>query len=190
MTEKAVWHLFHRNQKWFGPEETTMVPLPTEGGVQDVRLFSMLGAALLATLTRQPQAIPFKKWLMRRALKRETPALPDGRPARAGHVLSLEQAKLLDFLAPYAEPGSKIEAVIKGVRSGALLPGDDPAVAALAARYQGAGALIAEARRAFDKINAEARELGYEPEAVRRAAKAMRLREQYPQLAFGEALNA
>jgi len=187
VSESYVRGLYSKHRKWFGPEETIVVQVPTPGGSQEVRLFSEVGAAMMAMFSHRPQAIPFKKWLMRRAFARETPALPDGKPARAGHVLSLEEAKLLDFLAPYAEPGSKIEAVISRVRNGTLRPGADPAVAALASKYQGANNLMAEAKRVYSEIDREAREMGYHPDAVRREAKRMRLGEDFPQLAFGEA---
>jgi hypothetical protein len=186
LTEESLRKLHQRNKEWFGPEDTTFVELPTEGGLQQVRLYSESGAFTIAVLSRQPQAVRLKMWLVRRLTNPDTPRLPNGTPARAGFALSLQETRLLDFLALHAEPGSKMQALIKDIRSGTVQPGQDVAVVALVNKYQGASALMAEARRVYSAINQEAKELGYDPDAVKRIAR-LAGASQLPQLPFGEA---
>jgi prophage antirepressor-like protein len=59
-----VKNLFTRNAAEFSPTMTEVVDLPTAGGVQPVRIFSLRGAHLLGMLARTDRAAEFRRWVL------------------------------------------------------------------------------------------------------------------------------
>lgn len=62
--EVSVAQLYSRHADEFTSEMTTVVKLPTEGGEQCTRIFSLRGCHLLAMLARTPIAKAFRKWVL------------------------------------------------------------------------------------------------------------------------------
>lgn len=60
----AICNLYARHADEFTDEMTAVVKLPTEGGEQDVRIFSLRGCHLLAMFARTPVAKAFRKWVL------------------------------------------------------------------------------------------------------------------------------
>lgn len=56
--------LFDRNAVEFSDEMTQVVELPTAGGRQQVRIFSLRGAHLLGMLARTAVAAAFRRWVL------------------------------------------------------------------------------------------------------------------------------
>jgi len=56
--------IYTRHADEFTDEMTAVVKLPTEGGEQDVRIFSLRGCHLLAMFARTPVAKAFRKWVL------------------------------------------------------------------------------------------------------------------------------
>ena len=56
--------LYTRHADEFTPAMTAVVTLPTEGGPQETRIFSLRGCHLLAMFTRTPVAKAFRKWVL------------------------------------------------------------------------------------------------------------------------------
>ena len=54
--------LYTRHADEFTPAMTAVVTLPTEGGPQETRIFSLRGCHLLAMFARTPVAKAFRKW--------------------------------------------------------------------------------------------------------------------------------
>lgn len=75
--------LYAANAAEFTPRMTALVRLPTAGGVQEVRIFSLRGAHLLGMFARTARAAEFRRWVLD-VLDREaaTPAPPPA-PAAA-----------------------------------------------------------------------------------------------------------
>lgn len=61
---KRIADLFNRHRAEFTPEMTALVDLPTPGGMQETRIFSLRGARLLAMHARTPRAAEFRAWVL------------------------------------------------------------------------------------------------------------------------------
>ena len=59
-----VADLYSRNAAEFTPAMTEVIDLPTGGGVQPVRIFSLRGAHLLGMLARTERAAEFRRWVL------------------------------------------------------------------------------------------------------------------------------
>lgn len=57
-------NLFDRNIAEFTPSMTALVKLETNGGIQEVRCFSLRGAHLLGMFARTDKAAAFRKWVL------------------------------------------------------------------------------------------------------------------------------
>jgi prophage antirepressor-like protein len=152
--------IFARNSSEFGVDETQLVTLPTAGGEQEVRLFSLRGARLLALLARTPEAKAFRRWVL---------DLLEGR-ARTGARLPIAempaetQIMLRDLQSlPPAELPHAIAAYLQGSRG---LPQIGP-LTALRAEREAIVAEIAERHRALRELYLRARRLGYSPETLK-----------------------
>lgn len=71
----AIHKLYQANAAEFTDGMTAVVKLPTAGGVQEVRIFSLRGAHLLGMFARTAVAAEFRRWVLD-ILDRETTALP------------------------------------------------------------------------------------------------------------------
>lgn len=60
----SVLKIYESHADEFTDEMTAVVKLPTEGGEQDVRIFSLRGCHLLAMFARTPVAKAFRKWVL------------------------------------------------------------------------------------------------------------------------------
>lgn len=56
--------IYARNEAEFTEHMTRVVDLPTAGGVQQVRVFTLRGAHLLGMLARTPVAAAFRRWIL------------------------------------------------------------------------------------------------------------------------------
>ncbi|MDR5777659.1 MULTISPECIES: Bro-N domain-containing protein [unclassified Caballeronia] len=76
-----VQQVFERNAAEFTDSMTAVVTLPTAGGDQQVRIFSLRGAHLLGMLARTSKAAAFRRWVLD-LLEREaqTAESPQARP--------------------------------------------------------------------------------------------------------------
>ena len=70
---RAVSTLFERNADEFTPEMTQILDLPTAGGTQSTRIFSLRGAHLLGMLARTEPAAAFRRWVLDVLEGREAP---------------------------------------------------------------------------------------------------------------------
>ena len=65
--------LYTRNAAEFTDDMTEVLDLPTAGGVQPVRIFSLRGAHLLGMLARTDKAAAFRRWVLDVLEGREVP---------------------------------------------------------------------------------------------------------------------
>lgn len=89
-----IANLYDRNADEFTDSMTALVELETNGGKQQVRIFSLRGCHLLAMLARTKIAKEFRQWVLD-VLDRET-ALPD--PTAAQTLLLSEQQTLSELI--------------------------------------------------------------------------------------------
>ena len=61
---QAVLKIYDRNADEFTAEMTALVEMPTAGGIQKVRIFSLRGAHLIAMFARTKIAKEFRKWVL------------------------------------------------------------------------------------------------------------------------------
>ena len=61
---RAVSRLFEQHAAEFTDRMTALVKLPTAGGVQEVRIFSLRGAHLLGMFARTARAAEFRRWVL------------------------------------------------------------------------------------------------------------------------------
>lgn len=59
-----VQQVYDRNEAEFTDQMTQVVELPTAGGVQKVRIFSLRGAHLLGMFARTARAAEFRRWVL------------------------------------------------------------------------------------------------------------------------------
>lgn len=62
--DDRIVDVYTRNAAEFTPEMTEVIDLPTAGGVQPVRIFSLRGAHLLGMLARTDRAAEFRRWVL------------------------------------------------------------------------------------------------------------------------------
>lgn len=60
----AITDLYNSNAAEFTPSMTDLVKLPTAGGTQEVRIFSLRGAHLLGMFARTERAAEFRRWVL------------------------------------------------------------------------------------------------------------------------------
>ncbi|OWV29450.1 BRO family protein [Halomonas campaniensis] len=63
-TRRAVRDLYERNADEFTDSMTSVVELPSGGGMQKTRIFSLRGAHLLAMFARTKKAKAFRRWVL------------------------------------------------------------------------------------------------------------------------------
>ena len=61
---KAIVKIYDRNADEFTAEMTALIEMPTAGGLQKVRIFSLHGAHLIAMFARTKVAKDFRKWVL------------------------------------------------------------------------------------------------------------------------------
>ncbi|HHF4334667.1 P22AR C-terminal domain-containing protein [Haemophilus influenzae] len=64
MPMQAILKIYDRNADEFTAEMTALVEMPTAGGIQKVRIFSLRGAHLIAMFARTKVAKDFRKWVL------------------------------------------------------------------------------------------------------------------------------
>lgn len=62
--DHAIWKLYETHKDEFTEDMTALVKLPTEGGVQEVRIFSPRGCYALAMFARTKVAKAFRRWVL------------------------------------------------------------------------------------------------------------------------------
>lgn len=81
----SITDLYNSNATEFTDSMTALVRLPTAGGAQEVRIFSLRGAHLLGMFARTERAAEFRRWVLdvleRQAAPQALPALPTAAPA-------------------------------------------------------------------------------------------------------------
>lgn len=60
----SIRKLYTRHADEFTPAMTAVITLPTEGGPQETRIFSLRGCHLLAMFARTPVAKQFRRWVL------------------------------------------------------------------------------------------------------------------------------
>ena len=76
MAGHAIGKLYKRNAREFGPEDTMVVELPTNGGPQLTRLYSAKGVAKIAMFANTPKAAAFRDWAARQLTSPEPAPAP------------------------------------------------------------------------------------------------------------------
>lgn len=61
---RAISKLYNSNADEFTAEMTALIEMPTAGGLQKVRIFSLRGAHLIAMFARTKVAKDFRKWVL------------------------------------------------------------------------------------------------------------------------------
>jgi muconolactone delta-isomerase len=93
-SDRAVRIIFERNAEEFGSHETRLIVEQTAGGPQQVRVFSLRGARLLAFFAKTEPAARFRRWVL---------DLLEGR-APVAHPAPDALARLPDARAVLAQP--------------------------------------------------------------------------------------
>ena len=75
-----IMRIYDRNADEFTAEMTALIEMPTAGGIQKVRIFSLRGAHLIAMFARTKVAKDFRKWVLdildREVLQNANPIQP------------------------------------------------------------------------------------------------------------------
>jgi hypothetical protein len=159
---RVLQRIVEKNIGEFGADETQMITMPTAGGEQQMRVFSLRGARLLALLARTPEAKAFRRWVL---------DLLEGR-VRAGArhpvaALPTEAQLMLSDLAGMVPAGSPVAQAIAAYRDGRRgLPEVRP-LTALRNERRLIAAEIAGSQKKMRGLYLRARRLGYSPETLK-----------------------
>lgn len=105
--DRAISDVFKRNEDEFTPNMTRLMPMQTAGGVQEVRVFSLRGAHMLAMLARSTKAKEFRGWLLDLIEREEIrPALQQ--EALVLHCQAEKGVQLRDMMGAMAEGHQKL----------------------------------------------------------------------------------
>lgn len=85
-----IQKLYRQHADEFTDSMTAVVKLPTAGGEQETRIFSLRGAHLLAMLSRTPVAKEFRRWVLD-ILERESAVSPAPTLQKSGLGRSLRE---------------------------------------------------------------------------------------------------
>lgn len=172
LTERSIRKVFDRHREQFGPDDTVLLPLPTSGGMQEVRVFSLSGVMMLAMYARTEQAMHFHRWLLDVATGKKrlsaprqgTLALPPAMP------MGTEARRLAEHIRGVATDPTVIAELDALLGGSAALP-PDPSMEALIADMQEVRRHRAAAAQADTAWRRRVRLAGYDPDAVLRAAQ-------------------
>lgn len=101
--EVSIPQLYTRHADEFTDAMTAVVTLPTEGGPQETRIFSLRGCHLLAMFARTPVAKAFRRWVLdvldrlaaeERAALPEVPTSETLTPEQQAQLQAIVQAKM------------------------------------------------------------------------------------------------
>lgn len=106
--------LYASNAAEFTPSMTALVKLPTAGGVQEVRIFSLRGAHLLGMFARTERAAEFRRWVLD-VLEREAAGPAPSAPALPPPTFERVLAERDTLRAMLAEMVLKDEPVLRQV---------------------------------------------------------------------------
>ena len=174
-TTNSISKIYHRNADEFTVDETRVISLPTEGGMQDVRVFSLRGVRLLALLARTPEAKAFRRWVLDLLEGRVRRRPADAQLALPGTFAPATEAlRMLDEVSAAIEPEHPAQDVIRSLRDGSRPISEDPTLIHFASQYAGAVSLLGEGQRVMNAIYNEARRVGYSREAVKIAYRTQR----------------
>lgn len=171
-SERALRNVFARNEEEFGADETQLVTLPTEGGDQQVRVFSLRGVRLLALLARTKPAKAFRRWCLDVLEGRRRPRAVQGLLALPGtHTLPEDTLRVIEQVEQLIEPEHPARQVLADFKAGSRALPEDPRLSLLASRMLAQAAAQSETSRALNAIRKDAARLGYSLDAVRAEAK-------------------
>jgi hypothetical protein len=134
-SDRRTRELFERHRDEFTAGETRLIVEQTEGGPQQVRVFSLRGARLLAMLARTEPAARFRRWILDLLEGRAPVARPDADPmasyeeaqAVLSHPLIREAIEKLDEAAAndseHARAQSRLRLEARRLAALAGLPG-------------------------------------------------------------------
>ena len=99
LDDKAVNHIYVRNEDEFTEEMTCVVKLTTQGQLRDVRVFSLRGAHLLGMFARTERAKAFRRWVLDVLdgiadvpVAASAPSRPTSVAHRADHIVSASRS--------------------------------------------------------------------------------------------------
>lgn len=106
---RGLQTLFDRNAAEFTEDMTAVLDLPTAGGIQPVRIFSLRGAHLLGMLARTDRAAEFRRWVLDVLEGREAPVTVGAMtyPQRLAYLR--ERRMLVAALARVSDRGAGAE---------------------------------------------------------------------------------
>lgn len=169
LSERQVRKLQSRHAGKFTSRETTLMILPTPGGMQEVRVFSMRGLMKLAIYARTDQSIHFHDWLLNVAdgkIRQSAPrqgslALPPSMP------MGTEARRLAEHLRSVAQDPA-VQAELDALLGGRADLPPDPALDALILDMEEVRARRRLASEAETEWKRRVQMTGYDPEAVTR----------------------
>lgn len=176
--ERFVRQVYERNKDEFGEEETRVLVLPTGGGLQPIRFFSLRGARLLAIFARTEPAKAFRRWILD-VLEGRAP-LPDAAERRAeveNSPLSTDARRVLESIAAWPETDSALQEKIRATLASGSGLQREPKLEAVARRFLSFAAVQRVHMKEFAAIRSTAARDGYPMEAVKAEARRIKAME-------------
>lgn len=178
----AIRMIHARNQDEFTTDETRLVMLPTESGEQEVRVFSLRGARLLALLARTPAAKAFRRWVLDLLEGRVRPrALA---PALGTRPLSSDARTALETAMQMIEADHPAQARLREIVATGEGLAADPELTALAEEWEDTARRQSVIMKEFNRVRFLAARRGYSDEAVKAEVKRRKRYGAQPVLAY------
>ncbi len=178
VTPRHLRRLHANHSVQFGSGETTLLILPTAGGMQEVRVFSLRGVMKLAIYARTEAALHFHDWLLDVADGKTRPTLPrQGALALPAPMpMGTEARRVLDYLRQDAADPAAVVARIEALLGGTADLPADPTLDGLISDMEE----VRQRRRAASEAETAWRRrvqmAGYDPDAVERENQRRRRR--------------
>lgn len=167
-SENSINQIVRRYPDEFGAQECRTVPLPTSGGPQQTRVFSLRGVRLLCLLARTPQAMQFRAWVLD-LLQGRIP-MPDASARRAeveSTPLSTDARRAFQLVLSWEGTSEQTRAQCLAVLETANGFPLDPAMEELTDDYDMLRVGSRENMRGFTRLRRRAAQHGYSFDAVK-----------------------
>jgi hypothetical protein len=189
LKDSAVRMAIKRNPDLLGPEHETMVPIPTDSGVQMTRVFSFAGIVRLTTVITTEQARTVllqivEDYEMGGRLRPRHPALSEP----GSFPMSADTLRAFNAVRAELEPDHPAQRTIQAMMIGALPLPPDPMLDAAVDEYIDGGRMKAVGAHRQAEARKRVARFHYSDDAlraeVRRRARTMLASNEQPSLTF------
>lgn len=180
MTINGIQKLFDRYQDRFSEQDTILLPLPTDSGMQETRVFSMRGTLRLALLSKTPEAERFRDFLVDHVINQDK--RPRRFPPAPPRAVSTDTWVALRSVADWPDvPATVRTRLLEAAATGVGVPRPSELMV-LAERRLAASLAAAPLMKTIGEIDREASAKGFSKDALKTEMQLLKRLRSQPQL--------